>query len=135
MRRRTFSFRLTLLLGVGLAIILAVAASLYGLLRRSEAGAAAQLAPLVTVKNTAYDLMEALVAAQSELQGTLRLKATDEIEAAFAAYERLLASAKTHAAAANDSALSGKFASLVAANQKVVEQVLLGNGGGANESL
>jgi methyl-accepting chemotaxis protein len=135
MTRHTFSFRLTLLLGVGLAVILAVAGSLYLQLRRSEAGAAVQTARLAAAKNTAYQLMETLVSAQSKLQGTLRLKDPDEIEAAFAAYDKLVAIAKEHTVAAADKVLADKFSVLIVANHRVTEQVLLGNGGGANEIL
>lgn len=135
MTRRTFSFRLTLLLAVGLAIILVVAGSLHTLLRRSEAGAAAQTARLVTEKNTAYRLIETLVSAQSKLQGTLRLKDPDELEAALAAYEKLIAAAQQHTAATGDADLTRWFTTLTAANQRVTAQVLLGNGGGANEIL
>src|SRR5262249_55935971 len=68
-------------------------------------------------------------------QGVLRLKDPDEIEATMAQYEKLVALAKEHTAAAGDAALSGKFSLLAEANKKVVEQVLLGNGGGGNEIL
>ncbi len=133
MSRRTFSFRLTLLLVVGLVILLAVAGSLTTLLRRSEAGAAAQTARLAAAKNTAYQLMETLVSAQSKLQGTLRLKDPDDIEAALGAYEKLIANARTQTTAAAEQTLTSRVAQLATANQQVVDQVLLGNGGGANE--
>ena len=93
MARRTFSFRLTLLLTVGLVITVAVAGSLTTLLRRSETGAATQTARLTAGKNAAYRLIETLVSAQSKLQGTLRLKDPDELEATLADYEKLIAGA------------------------------------------
>src|SRR5688500_2181448 len=125
MNRHTFSFRLTFLLVTALATTLGVAGGFYALLRHSEAGAVAQTTRLAVAKNSTYQLLETLVATQSEVATLLRLKDPDEIEQAIARYQKSLAAARTTATRAGDVELGKRFVTLADINQKVIDQILL----------
>src|SRR5687768_5113602 len=123
MNHHTIGFRLGVLLVFALTSALGIAGSMYWLLRHSEDSASVHTARLAATKDTAYELLETLTAAQNELQHTLRLKDPDEIERSLAVYRKAVATARKDAAGSGSPKLVQQIDALTQANEKVLAQV------------
>ena len=129
--RRFASIRARLFLfttaALGVITILAVGAAMF--VRSTHAGDTALTTRVAAGYQLSHDALARLVSTQTALQGLLRLKDADEIEAGMKRYE----TARTAAAArvADNPALAALFATLTRTGQAVIDQVLTANNAGA----
>ena len=137
MRKATVGVQLAVFLIIAMAMTAVAAGLSFVLLQRTQSSNAALTAKITASKNASYQLLEALVAAQSTLQNALRLKDPDEIEKALDQYkQRQLAALKLIQSGGEEmDALRGKHSILTTTNQKVIDTFLLGNASEAFDLL
>lgn len=130
-------FKMATFVIAAVAITLVIGGGMYALLRQVRAEDAARIQRVLAAKNAAYQLLETIVSAQSTLQDSLRLKDPDEIEKGLESFKQRLAAARQliKTTAGLPPAIAEKTDALAAADQRAIDQFLLGENSAAYEIM
>jgi methyl-accepting chemotaxis protein len=137
MNHASLSFKLTAFLIAAVAIAIAIAGGMYGLLRRSDQQGAIRIAQVLSAKNAAYQLLETVVDVQTALQNTLRLRDPDEIEKGIEQFKERLAAAEALVNTTADlpPSIRETLTALGEIDRQAIERFLVGENGAAFELL
>ena len=137
MRTTSLRFKLTAFVAAAVAIAVIIGGGMYGLLRKVKAEDAQRTARVTMAKNATYQLLEAVVTAQSALQDMLRLKDPDEIEQRLEQFTARLAAAQQLIANTADlpPAVKERMAALAATDQHAIDSFLVGDNSAAFETM